>query len=407
MPGITLAGIHKERKKNALIQSSGHAPLDFDHTDDRTDDAIVQAHQLPYAYAAFPSPSGHGVKVIVRIPIVKSADEYDSTYAALLDDVASRMPEFAANLDRTTSDSSRLCFVSHGRVSRNPEPSVFVPPAEAIPSPSTSAALDAVATGRSDSHTLDDADLIQRMLNAENREKARKLWNGDHSAYAKYDPQGNQINDGESEADAALCQIIAFWANKDPERIDAIFRQSKLHRPERWAKADYAQRTIQFAIANCKETYGGKTKEEPSADEPSNKSSTDDLYVKNKSGSIRETQHTYETMLSQEQEWAGRLAYNGFQQVIEIDGRPITSIDRASISGWASTHLGVSGGSIKVRDQAIAVVASQNSHDPLKTMCTASLPGIKNHESEPCYPSTVELLTLLSTDGYPACLRQR
>ena len=213
------------------------------------------------------------------------------------------------------------------------------------------------------------------MFGAANGAKARKLWGGDFSGYEQLDERGTMINDGESEADAALCQIIAFWANKDPERIDAIFRQSKLHRPERWAEADYAERTIRFAIANCKETYTGETKKEPSTDAPNNKSSTDDLYVKNKSGSIRETQSNYEAMLIHEPIWAGRLSYNVFRQVIELDEKPITAVDRATISGWASAHLKVSGGALKIRDQAIAVVAARNSHDPLQDYVNDLPPG--------------------------------
>ena len=66
--------------------------------------------------------------------------------------------------------------------------------------------------------------------------KARKLWDGDYSGYEQYDEHGNMVNDGESEADLALCEILAFWTCKDANRIDSLFRQSKLYRPERWAK---------------------------------------------------------------------------------------------------------------------------------------------------------------------------
>ena len=94
--------------------------------------------------------------------------------------------------------------------------------------------------------------------------KARKLWDGDHSGYEQYDLQGDMTNDGESEADLALCEILAFWTCKDGNRIDSLFRQSKLYRPERWAKADYAKRTIAKAIEFCGDTYSGKAKEDAS-----------------------------------------------------------------------------------------------------------------------------------------------
>ena len=62
----------------------------------------------------------------------------------------------------------------------------------------------------------------------------------------------------QSEADIALCNYLAFWTNKDPEKMDAIFRQSKLMR-DKWDKKDgattYGQRTINKAIADTIETF--------------------------------------------------------------------------------------------------------------------------------------------------------
>ena len=64
------------------------------------------------------------------------------------------------------------------------------------------------------------------------------------------------IPDGKtpSEADVALCALIAFRAGPDPEMIDSIFRQSELYR-EKWDREDYAQRTIEAGIAACHGTF--------------------------------------------------------------------------------------------------------------------------------------------------------
>ena len=52
-----------------------------------------------------------------------------------------------------------------------------------------------------------------------------------------------------SEADAALCALIAFRAGDDSELIDAVFKRSALYRPEKWDREDYSSATIGRAIA--------------------------------------------------------------------------------------------------------------------------------------------------------------
>ena len=54
-----------------------------------------------------------------------------------------------------------------------------------------------------------------------------------------------------SEADMALCGIIARYTT-DPEQIERIARQSRLHRPN-GTNGDYLRRTISKAIANSRE----------------------------------------------------------------------------------------------------------------------------------------------------------
>ena len=69
-----------------------------------------------------------------------------------------------------------------------------------------------------------------------------------------------------SEADYALCCLIAFWTQK-PTIIDAIFRKSQLIRPK-WDevhKGDkvttYGEHTIQKAVAGTRQTYQPKRKQ--------------------------------------------------------------------------------------------------------------------------------------------------
>lgn len=58
---------------------------------------------------------------------------------------------------------------------------------------------------------------VQLIAKAVKDYKFRRLWYGDISGYQS-----------QSEADLALCRHLAFWLKKDPERMDRVFRKSKL-----------------------------------------------------------------------------------------------------------------------------------------------------------------------------------
>jgi hypothetical protein len=90
---------------------------------------------------------------------------------------------------------------------------------------------------------LPDNEIVQKALGASNGEKFRRLWAGDTSGYTST-----------SEADQALCSLLAFWAGPDFGRIDALFRQSGLYR-KKWERADYRDRTISKALENKTEFY--------------------------------------------------------------------------------------------------------------------------------------------------------
>jgi len=83
--------------------------------------------------------------------------------------------------------------------------------------------------------TLDDQEVIDRARHARNGAKFNQLFAG------SVDGHGSQ-----SEADAALCSMIAFWTGPDHDRIDRIFRQSALYR-DKWEREDYRLSTITLA----------------------------------------------------------------------------------------------------------------------------------------------------------------
>jgi hypothetical protein len=119
--------------------------------------------------------------------------------------------------------------------------------AEFLPAPLTAE----VATSASVPVGLDDRELLDRALAARNGADFRELWEGRW--------QGR--HGSQSEADLALCSMLAFWTGRDPGRMDALFRASGLMRDkwlERRGDTTYGAQTIEKAIAGCQETYTGK-----------------------------------------------------------------------------------------------------------------------------------------------------
>lgn len=65
-----------------------------------------------------------------------------------------------------------------------------------------------------------------------------------------------------SEADIALCNILAFWLGRDADAIDKVFRSSGLMR-DKWDRkqsgSTYGALTVQKAVSDCLTVYGEKT----------------------------------------------------------------------------------------------------------------------------------------------------
>ncbi len=97
--------------------------------------------------------------------------------------------------------------------------------------------------------SLDDRELLQMAFRSKNGAEIDRLYKGDWSSYPS-----------QSEADQALCNYLAFWFDRDPERINNVFKSSGLYR-DKWDKKHYGdgrtygQVTIEKAIASTTHTY--------------------------------------------------------------------------------------------------------------------------------------------------------
>lgn len=110
---------------------------------------------------------------------------------------------------------------------------------------------------------LSDAELIAKAHQAANGNRFAQLWRGDWQG-AGYPSQ--------SEADLALCGLLAFWTQGDINAIDRLFRQSGLFRAK-WDERHYTdgrtygEETIRKAVSGTTEFYQGKDKDTGAEDQ--------------------------------------------------------------------------------------------------------------------------------------------
>lgn len=106
LPIACFGGTFNHRSKNGLLKASSLMILDFDDIVDLKEKK-VSLSSLKYVLAVFVSPSGNGLKAIVKIPLVKTDKEYKEYYSA----IAKKFP----NLDESGKDISRACFFSYDK----------------------------------------------------------------------------------------------------------------------------------------------------------------------------------------------------------------------------------------------------------------------------------------------------
>ena len=89
----------------------------------------------------------------------------------------------------------------------------------------------------------DESRIVELASNAVNSAKFLSLWRGEFNGYGS-----------RSEADLALCSIVAFYAGPEPDKIERVVRQSGLAR-EKWERPDYLHRTITKCLEGRSEFY--------------------------------------------------------------------------------------------------------------------------------------------------------
>lgn len=100
---ITFSGKFSERKDECLIQHSGFMCLDFDYkTEAQAKDRFEKMKSWPYSYAVWISPSGNGVKVLVK---VKHPEKHREHFQSL--------QQVFPDIDGSGINVSRVCYESY------------------------------------------------------------------------------------------------------------------------------------------------------------------------------------------------------------------------------------------------------------------------------------------------------
>ena len=90
---------------------------------------------------------------------------------------------------------------------------------------------------------LTDESVIGKAKVSKQGEKFTALWVGSTDGYISH-----------SEADLALCTMLAFWCGGDTEQMDRLFRTSGLYR-DKWEREDYRNNTLEKAVDATSEFY--------------------------------------------------------------------------------------------------------------------------------------------------------
>ena len=107
LPAICFSGTFTKRMDNALIKHSGLICLDFDGYKS-TKDMLQEKERLSkdkYVYSVFISPSGNGLKALVKIP--EDPDNHKNYFNSLQSYFNS------PNFDTTSKNISRVCYESY------------------------------------------------------------------------------------------------------------------------------------------------------------------------------------------------------------------------------------------------------------------------------------------------------
>ena len=240
---IALKAVERGRYDGIGVGIFGNVgAIDIDHCIDDNGELSQLAFDvmnIVQSYAEF-SPSGHGLRILFK----ETGFQYDKTRYYINNQNIGLEVYIAGGTNKFVTVTGNALtpgfeMEEHGEQLATVLERYMVRPQvkKTTPPPAPSGPVD-----------LDDVTLIDKAKHSRNGARFAALWDGDISGYSSH-----------SEADLALCNWLAWWTNRDPQRVDKLFRQSGLMREDKWDRRQsgttYGALTIQEAIASCSGGY--------------------------------------------------------------------------------------------------------------------------------------------------------
>ncbi len=139
LPSICFSGKFKERKDSEIIEHSGFICLDFDNIEPETRKDELKDNE--YVYACWISPSGNGVKALVKIADpAKHRDHFES------------LRELFPEIDKSGVNESRVCYESY-------DPDIYINPKSKVYNKTKS-----IKTITESNKVDDSVEIYQRLL---------------------------------------------------------------------------------------------------------------------------------------------------------------------------------------------------------------------------------------------------
>ena len=223
--------------------------LDIDHKD--ISDPFAQLMLSRFSSYAEVSPSGKGIHIIGQCDITKLPVHFDDRRKKLVLDSEYYQKRSDIGLELYIGDITNRYGTFTGNTINS------LPIADCTQAVLTTLDKEMRKKPKAKYSAKRDGDravfdIVCDLRKQKNGDKFIQLYDkGDFSEY------GSQ-----SEADAALCALIAFRTGADPDAIDEVFRSSALYR-SKWERDDYRENTINAGISACNGVFHRSKMEHP------------------------------------------------------------------------------------------------------------------------------------------------
>lgn len=157
--------------------------------------------------------------------------------------------------------------------------------------------------------SMSDDEVLRKAFGAKNGEKLKALYNGDLT----------QNNGDNSIADLNLCGQLAFWCQGDKSQIERLWLASPLGAREKTQeRIDYRNRTLNEAVAGCKEFYKPSTNPGKVLAQKLDLELLFTLVGKDKVKVYTLNTENMCRVLRKHPDFAGRFRFDNFRNVMEI-----------------------------------------------------------------------------------------